>query len=84
MDQNLTIHMGSKQEEFTEVVKQMDRRNRRHRQGRPHRQQKDRQQNGAEPKPGQECEGGGYRGTRGNEQKQAQKSGSGRDGQSLF
>jgi hypothetical protein len=72
--------MGSEQHEFAEVMKQVDRGDRRHRQGWPHRQQKDRQQDGAEPKPGQERKGGGKRRACGNEQKCAQKSGMGRGG----
>ena len=72
--------MGSEESEFAEVMKQVDRGDRRHRQGRPHRQQEDRQKDGAEPKPGQERKGGGKRRACGNEQKCAQKSGIGRGG----
>ena len=72
--------MGSEQQEFAEVVKQVDRGDRRHRQGRPHRQQENRQQDGAKTKPGQKREGRGDRRACGNEQKRAQKSGMGRGG----
>ena len=67
--------MRAKQEKFSQIMKQVDGRDRRHRQRRPHRQQEDREQDGAESEPGKEGEGGGDRGPDGGKEETDQESG---------